>query len=99
MTSKHFKWQARWRLDLAAGTADHDTGFQARLVQTARGPGAEALNAEATIQALATKHGGHNAPLMIERMLREVRQLHAEAMEMRRGAFTPPLAPIEDYPR
>lgn len=79
MTSKHYLWQKRWRLDLAAGTAVHDTGLQVRLVHTDRGPGAEALNADATVQALAPKHG-HNAPAMIQRMLREARQLHAEAL-------------------
>lgn len=79
MTSKHYRWQTRWRVDLAASTAVHESGLQVRLVQTPRGPGAEALNAEATVQALAGKHG-HNAPAMVARMLREARQLHAEAL-------------------
>jgi hypothetical protein len=79
MTSKHYGWQKRWRLDLTAGTAEHDSGLQVRIVQTLRGPSAVALNADAIVQALAVKHG-HNAPQMIERMLREAGRLHAEAL-------------------
>lgn len=79
MTSKHYRWQTRWRLDLAAGTAVHESGLQVQLMQTLGGTIAEAVNADAIVQALAVKHG-HNAPQMVARMLREARQLHAEAL-------------------
>lgn len=80
MTSKHYRWQLRWRLDLAAGTGVHECGLQVRLTRTAGGlPSAEAVNAEATVQALAVENG-HNAPQMVARMLREAKQLHAEAL-------------------
>jgi hypothetical protein len=80
MTSKHYRWQLRWQLDLDAATAVHECGLQVHLTRT---PGvmltATAVNAEEAVQALAVKHG-HNAPQMLARMLREARQLHAEAL-------------------
>lgn len=80
MTSRHYRWQTRWRVDLAARTAAHDCGLIVRLVDTPRGPGAEPVNAAAIELELAKTHGGHNAPRMVVRMLREARQLHAEAL-------------------
>ena len=78
MTSRHYKWQTRWTLDIPAGIAVHDSGF---IVAFSSGTVGQALNADAILPALTAKNGGHNAPLMIDRMLREARQLHTEAMQ------------------
>lgn len=68
--SKHHKWQTRWAVDQAAGTATHDNGLQVTLH---RGQ-PRASNATQVQQALAVKNG-HNAAAMIDRMLREAHAL------------------------
>ncbi len=71
MSSKHHKWQTRWRVDAASGMATHDSGLRVRLGQAENG---------AAVQAeLARTHGPHNAPQMLERLLREARLLLAQA--------------------
>ena len=65
MTSKHYKWQTRWRIE--SGLATHDTGLRVRLVEEA--PMME--NADEVAATLAPKHGPHNVPVMLQRMLRE----------------------------
>ena len=74
MTSKHYKWQARWRVDRAAGVATHESGL---IVRAAPGAPPRADNAAEIVAALAPKHGGHNAPAMVARLEREARQLLA----------------------
>lgn len=71
MTSKHARWQTRWQIDQAAGVALHDTGLRVRL---ADGLGA-ADNAEEIAAALKPLHGSHNAPAMVQRLVREGAQL------------------------
>ena len=71
MTSKHFRWQASWEIDQGEGVARHDTGLRVRL-QDGRG---EAENAEEVIRSLVPKHGAHNAPAMVQRLVREGTQL------------------------
>ena len=75
MTSKHYKWQLRWSQDPAAGTLTHQCGLQVRVIEGR----ASALNQAEVMPALVAKNGGHNAPQMLARMLREAAQLHAEA--------------------
>ena len=88
MTSKHYRWQTRWAVDKAAGTARHECGLVVRV----SGPGvpAAADNAPKILAALAVKHGGHNAPRMLERMLREAAELIAS--DRPRDARMPPPA-------
>ena len=68
--SPRYRWQLRWHLDRAARIAMHDTGAVVRIV--GRLPIAD--DPFGIIDGLAVKHG-HNAPEMLQRMLREVRQL------------------------
>lgn len=70
MTSKKYGWQKRWTVDSAAGTAHHDTGLQVAGV----GGQVRANNAQQVQQVLAEKHG-HNAPQMVQRLLKEARIL------------------------
>jgi hypothetical protein len=69
MTSKKFKWQARWTL--AGPLATHDTGVTANLVQ-----GAAVITDPAQALAILTpKNGAHNAPIMLARLTREAQAL------------------------
>lgn len=70
MTSKHYKWQARWRVDQSAGVATHESGLVVRMA----GGQAVADNADQVREALAVKNG-HNAAAMVARMLREAAAL------------------------
>lgn len=78
MTSKHYRWQARWQLDRAAGTATHDSGLIVRFTAAA-GPDGQPDNAPETLAALAVKNGPHNAPQMLRRLLKEAAELHNQA--------------------
>jgi hypothetical protein len=71
MTSKHRRWQSRWQVDSAAGVATHDTGLRVRLEE---GHG-QAENAEEVALSLMPVHGAHNAPAMVQRLVREGAQL------------------------
>lgn len=70
MTSKKYGWQKRWTVDRGAGTAQHDTGLQVALL----GDQVRANNAQQVQTVLAEKHG-HNAPEMVQRLLKEARIL------------------------
>lgn len=76
MTSKHHKWQTRWRIDLAQRLGAHESGLRVQVSPAGR---AEALNGPAVQDSLAVRHGLHNAPLMLRRLLREAEQLFAES--------------------
>jgi hypothetical protein len=71
MNSKHRRWQARWQIDVATGLAVHETGLRVRL---AEGRGV-AENAAEVALALVPQHGAHNAPAMVQRLVREGAQL------------------------
>ncbi len=71
MSSKSSLWQARWEIDQAQGLAVHDSGLRVRLKD---GKGA-AENAAEVAQAFTPKHGPHNAPAMVQRLVREGAQL------------------------
>ncbi len=77
MTSKHYKWQTRWRHDTAAGAWVHECGLR---VRCAPGGQPQALNAPETLAALLPVHGGHNAPAMLARLQREAQQLAAQPL-------------------
>lgn len=71
MSSKSSLWQARWDIDQAEGVAVHDTGLRARL-QDGKGV---ADNAAEIAEAFIPQHGPHNAPAMVQRLVREGAQL------------------------
>jgi hypothetical protein len=70
MKSPRYGWQKRWQVNHTERTAVHDTGLHVQM------PGDEprANNAQQVQQALAVKHG-HNAPVMVQRLLKEARIL------------------------
>lgn len=59
--SRHYKWQAQWTV--ADGVATHTSG----VIVTARGCTVPA----AVNSALASKHGPHNTPQVLDRLARE----------------------------
>jgi hypothetical protein len=71
MNSKHHRWQARWQIDQRSGTATHDSGLRVRL-EDGRGT---AENADEVAASLVPRHGAHNAPAMVQRLVREGAQL------------------------
>lgn len=75
MTSRRYKWQGHWEWDSETGTLHHTCGLQVRFGDEP-GPG-QAINAADIMPALVAKNGGHNAPLMLQRMLGEAAQLRA----------------------
>lgn len=75
MTSKHYKWQTSWVVDLGAATATHSGGLVVRFVAG----GGQAENADTILAALAAKNGPHNAPKMLQRLMREASEVYAEA--------------------
>lgn len=71
MVSKHHRWQAYWDLDAVAGRATHDTGLRVRLEQGA----GVAENGDEIAESFVARHGPHNAPAMVQRLVREGAQL------------------------
>lgn len=71
MASKHYGWQARWDVDQVAGLAIHDTGLRVRLQDGA----GIAENADEVAASLVPVHGAHNAPAMVQRLMREGAQM------------------------
>lgn len=71
MKSKTSQWQARWRVDPTAGLAVHECGLRVRLQE---GKGV-AENAAEVAESFVPKHGQHNAPAMVQRLVREGAQL------------------------
>jgi hypothetical protein len=74
MTANHYKWQHRWRVDHASGIWHHETGLQ---VQCQPDGTATSLNGPQIADELAPKHGPHNAPAMVHRLLREAQRMQA----------------------
>ncbi|RYE96176.1 MAG: hypothetical protein EOO78_21940 [Oxalobacteraceae bacterium] len=73
MGTKSTMWQAKWQIDQMAGLAVHDTGLRVRLPHGEYDGVAE--NADEIVQTLVPKHGAHNAPAMVQRLVREGVQL------------------------
>lgn len=73
MTSKHYRWQLRWRIDRAAGLAVHDSGVTLAM------PAATPLDCEPALAAMLAKNGPHNMPKMMQRLAREARELYGTA--------------------
>ena len=72
MTAKHHQWKTRWAIDEADGLATHDSGLRVRLQDDGLGV---AENADEVALALTPQHGPHNAPAMVQRLVREGAQM------------------------
>ena len=71
MTAKHERWQDRWDIDPVARLATHQSGLRVRLVNDI----GVADNADEVVAGLLPQHGAHNAPAMVQRLVREGAQL------------------------
>lgn len=71
MRSKPSLWQARWQIDQIEGLAVHDSGLRVRL----RDGAGSAENAAEVAESFVPRHGAHNAPAMVQRLVREGAQL------------------------
>ena len=82
MTSKRYKWQAKWRLDPAADTATHESALVVQFTGGLDGNmQAMMFDPQGVMPALLAHHGGHNLPLRLARLKREALQLRAAALE------------------
>lgn len=77
MSSRRYKWQARWKWDASTQTATHECGLAVQFAADL--PDGQAVNLPEILPALVAKNGGHNAPQMVRRMLAEARELRAAA--------------------
>lgn len=85
MVSKHYKWQLEWAVNLEASTATHSSGLVVQFTPASDTPGAHdgrAINVEEVSGELLAKHGPHNVPQMLARLMREAGEVYTEA---RRG--------------
>lgn len=85
MTSKHYGWHKRWTLAPDRLSAEHATGLRVRYVAGQ----AHAENMAITQLVLIEQHGGHNAPAMAGRLMREAQMLldFALTRDARRAEF------------
>lgn len=82
MVSKHYKWQLEWAVDLVADTATHTSGLVVQFKPADDAPGAHdgrAVNAGQVAGDLLVKHGPHNVPQMLARLMREAGEVYTEA--------------------
>jgi hypothetical protein len=71
MSSKPSLWQARWQINQTEALAIQDTGLRVRLEDGK----ANAENSAEIVESFIPKHGPHNAPSMVQRLVREGAQL------------------------
>jgi hypothetical protein len=71
MNSNRTHWQSRWDVDPMQHVATHESGLKVRVED---GIG-KADNATEVEQTLVPTHGAHNAPAMVQRLIREGAQL------------------------
>jgi hypothetical protein len=71
MTPKHFQWKNKWSVDEVADVATHETGLRVHLVE---GVGVSD-NADEVALLFVPQHGAHNAPAMVQRLVREGAQM------------------------
>lgn len=86
MTSRHYRWQRNWAVDLGAQTATHTSGLVVRFESSAADPRAldgQPVNADAVLATLLAQHGPHNAPQMVGRLMREAGEIYSEALRER----------------
>ena len=72
MTAKHVQWKTRWTVDETETLATHDSGLRVRLQDGGLGV---AENGDEVVAALTALHGPHNAPAMVQRLVREGAQM------------------------
>ncbi len=72
MTPKHTPWKARWQVDDTETVASHDSGLRVRLQEDGQGI---AENGDEVVAQLLPLHGAHNAPAMVQRLVREGAQM------------------------
>jgi hypothetical protein len=71
MNSNRTRWQSRWDVDPVQHVATHESGLMVR-VEDGVGKADNAMEVEHT---LVPMHGVHNAPAMVQRLIREGAQL------------------------
>ena len=74
--SRHYKWQTKWTVDIAAGTAVHDGGLTVRYIRDGVLVRAVPVNGPEILESLIPKNGLHNAPLMLDRLIKEALEMH-----------------------
>lgn len=71
MAPKHSRWQASWQVSDDGTVARHASGLRVRL----HGEQGQADNAADIELAFLPQHGPHNAPAMVQRLVREGAQM------------------------
>lgn len=66
MAGKNYRWQALWTVDHETGIATHESGIRVD-IRAARFTD----DCADAVDQLRAKNGGHNAPIMLARLLRE----------------------------
>lgn len=86
MPSKHYRWQTRWRVDMPARSAVHESGLIVRFSAPDRYGGAdgEPVNSQEWLDQAIKKHGGHNIGPMLARLMREAGQIYQETLNNER---------------
>lgn len=88
MTSKHYRWQTRWHVNLDASTATHDSGLVVRFDRAdddQRAWDGAIVDDPAVMSALLSKHGPHNIGPHLARLMREAGELFSAAIEASDG--------------
>lgn len=70
-SSKHQNWKARWSVDETDTRATHESGLRLCV----QGDQVVAENADEVVLQLTPQHGAHNAPAMVQRLMREGAQM------------------------
>lgn len=69
--SRHYKWQAQWAVD--GSVARHTSGVMVT-------PTGRMVAPDEVVSAMTQKHGGHNTPQVLDRLVREALAIwHAHA--------------------
>lgn len=87
--SNRWRWQRRWRVYPELMLAEHECGLRVRFSRRGGRLVPTPDNAEEIIAALAPRNGPHNAPIMVQRMVRE-------AEVLMRGAVSTPSPRIRE---
>ncbi len=72
MEPKTKPWKSRWHIDDTETVATHDSGLRVRLQADGLGVADNGADIVALFEPL---HGQHNAPAMVQRLLREGAQM------------------------
>ena len=93
MTGRHYAWHRAWSVDIDQRTATHESGLTVRFTPAADDAqawhgAADPIRRDAVLAELAARHGAHNAPQRLARLMREAQETwtHALDRKTRRGA-------------